>query len=220
MNVNRLIDHTLLNPDATEQQIINLCKEAIQYNFKSVCVNPSWVKIASKELLGSAIEVCTVVGFPLGANKTEVKLYETAAAIQDGATEIDMVLNIAQLKQGNVEYVKKEINAVVEASQGKLVKVIIETALLLPSEIELASKVISESNAKFVKTSTGFSKSGAKLEDVKIIKAAIDEHTEIKASGGIKSIDQLIQFYDEGVTRIGTSNGIAIVEGQKVSAGY
>ena len=215
MKLNKYIDHTLLKPEATKKQIIELCKEAKQYDFASVCVNPCYVKTCKKELQGSDVKVCTVIGFPLGANSSKVKAYETKQAIKDGAQEIDMVLNIGALKQKNFRYVKADINAVHKAANGTLVKVIFENCLLTKKEIVKACEICMEVGVEFVKTSTGFSKSGATFEDVKLMSDTCKGKCKVKAAGGVRTYDDALKMVVEcKADRIGTSNGVAIVEGE------
>jgi len=204
-----IIDHTLLKADATKEQIDKLCQEAIEYGFKSVCVNPSYVALAANCLKEKQVEVCTVIGFPLGANSSAVKAYETQKAIQDGATEVDMVINVGALKSGDYDYVRNDIQQVVEAAQGKIVKVILETCLLSTEEKVLAAKICYEAGADFLKTSTGFSTGGATIEDVKLFKQTVP--MKVKAAGGIRSRSQALEFVAAGVDRIGTSAGISLV---------
>lgn len=212
MNLAGLIDHTLLKPEATEQEIIKLCQEARQYQFASVCVHPIWVKTCAKELHDTGVQVCTVIGFPLGANKPEVKAFETSQAVADGATEVDMVIHIGALKSGNDELVLRDITAVLEATQGKaLVKVIIETALLNQEEKVKACKLSQQAGADFVKTSTGFSTGGASIEDVVLMRQTVGTSMGVKASGGIRDKKTCLQLYAAGANRIGTSSGVAIV---------
>jgi deoxyribose-phosphate aldolase len=216
----KTIDHTLLKPEATINQIQSLVETAKQYGFFSVCLQPSYVASAAKWLQGSGVLVCTVIGFPLGANTTETKAFETKKAISDGADEIDMVINIGALKSKNYLVVEKDINEVVKAAEGHTVKVILETALLSAEEISMASKLSQKAGAHFVKTSTGFNGRGASLEDIAIMKAAISPPMQIKASGGIKDTETAKKMLDAGASRLGTSSGVAIVEGQKSSENY
>lgn len=212
MKLNRMIDHTLLKPESTPEQIKKLCEEAKEYNFKSVCVNPCYVKEAYEILKDTEVAVCTVIGFPLGANTTAVKVFEAKDAIDNGASEIDMVINIGLMKAGNYSKVEEEIKAVVEASGDNVVKVIIETALLSKEEIVQASKCAMNAGADFVKTSTGFSIHGAKVEDVKLMKETVGDKLEVKASGGIRDLKTSMEMIDAGATRLGVSAGIAIYE--------
>jgi deoxyribose-phosphate aldolase len=218
--MNKYIDHTLLKPQSTSQEIINLCNEAKKYDFKSVCINPTWVSLASKELAGTDVLTCTVVGFPLGATSTESKAFETQQAIKDGAGEIDMVLNIGALKSEDFDTVKNDVAEVVKAANGVTVKVILETCLLSDEEITKASKLCVEAGAHFVKTSTGFSTHGATVEAVKLMAAAVEGKAEIKASGGVRSAEDAKKYLDLGVTRLGTSSGVAIMEGQESNSSY
>jgi deoxyribose-phosphate aldolase len=212
--VTALIDHTLLKPDATPAQITQLCREALEYRFASVCVNPTHVKLAAQLLQGSQVKVCTVAGFPLGANTTAVKVFETHQALQDGATEIDMVINIGALKAGNHTLVHNDIAAVVEAAhQGDaLVKVIIETALLTDAEKTTACQLAQKAGAEFVKTSTGFSGGGATAPDVALMRAAVGPAVQVKASGGVKSLADAQAMIEAGATRLGVSAGVKIAQ--------
>ncbi len=207
----KYIDHTLLKPDATKKDIEELCDEAKNYNFASVCINPYYVKYCSGKLKNSAVKVCTVIGFPLGANITEIKKAEVTQAIKDGAEELDMVMNIGSLKSGNYENVFQDIKSVVETAEGKCVKVIIETCLLTESEKIKACELSKKAGANFVKTSTGFSSGGATIEDVKLMKKVIGEKMKIKASGGIHSYEEAIAMIEAGANRLGASAGVKIV---------
>lgn len=214
MELNRMIDHTLLKPNATQEDVIQLIEEAKQYRFFSVCVNPFWVALAKERLTHTDVAVCTVIGFPLGANTTEVKAYETKDAILNGAVEVDMVLNIGALKSGQYNKVLKDIQAVVQEAQDQaLVKVIIETALLTEEEKIKACELAKEAGADFVKTSTGFSTSGAQVEDIRLMREVVGPTMGVKASGGIHNEHQALAMLEAGATRIGTSAGVAIMEG-------
>lgn len=219
MQINRLIDHTLLKPETTREQVQKLCEEARTHHFFSVCINPYNVKDASTFLLGSDVLVCTVIGFPLGANTTETKVFETKQAIKEGACEIDMVVNIGAVKNKDWDYVKADIQSVVAAAAGKFVKVILETCLLNDSEKIKVCQLASEAGAHFVKTSTGFSSGGATLEDVQLMKKNILPHMEVKASGGVRDLASAKAFIASGATRLGTSSGVAIVNGLKGEMG-
>lgn len=214
MNINKYIDHTALKSFTLEADVEKLCAEAIKYNFKSVCVNPCDVALCKTLLKDSDVEVCTVIGFPLGKNKTEVKVYETELAVSDGATEIDMVINVAKLKEKDYNYVQREIEAVIKAAKGNLVKVIIETGLLTDSEIAKATQIVCNAKADYVKTCTGFTGGVATKQAVEIMKANLSGNTKIKASGGVKTKDSALEFINLGVSRIGTSSSIDIVEGK------
>jgi deoxyribose-phosphate aldolase len=209
-----LIDHTILKADATRGDIVKVCREARQYSFASVCVNSYWVPLVRSELAGSPVKVCTVVGFPLGAASTESKVAETQTAVRDGAREIDMVINIGALKSGDRDAVRADIEAVVRASHqgGAIVKVIIETALLTDPEKTLASVLSKEAGADYVKTSTGFSSAGATAHDVALMRAAVGPTMGVKASGGIRTLDDLRTMTAAGATRIGASASVKIVE--------
>ncbi|QHN49908.1 deoxyribose-phosphate aldolase [Geobacillus stearothermophilus] len=221
VNIANMIDHTLLKPEATEEQIVQLCAEAKQYGFASVCVNPSWVKTAARELSGTDVRVCTVIGFPLGATTPETKAFETKNAIENGAREVDMVINIGALKSGANDWVERDIRAVVEASAGKaLVKVIIETALLTDDEKVRACQLAVKAGADYVKTSTGFSGGGATVEDVALMRKTVGDNVGVKASGGVRDRKTAEAMIAAGATRIGTSSGVAIVSGQTGRADY
>lgn len=224
MNKNELakmIDHTILKPEATEKEVEKLCKEALEYNFASVCINPSMVEKAAEMLKGSDVKVCTVIGFPLGATTTEVKAFETEVVIKKGATEVDMVINVGKLKEGNLAYVKKDIEAVVNAAKGKaLTKVIIETCLLTDEEKVTACKLSKEAGADFVKTSTGFSTAGATAKDIKLMRETVGEGLGVKASGGVRSLEDAELMIENGASRIGASASIAICEGTKSNSTY
>lgn len=211
MNYNKLIDHTLLKPDAKEADVIKLCQEAKQYDFMSVCVNPYYVSLAKKELTGSNVLVCTVVGFPLGQNTTETKILETRDALKNGADEIDMVINIARLKDGDNQYVENEIALLKKECANHTLKVIIETCLLTDEEKIRACKLAKSAGADFVKTSTGFSTGGATVHDVKLMRETVGEKMGVKASGGVRTHEDLLNMVSAGATRIGTSNGTKII---------
>lgn len=208
------VDHTLLKPDASLDEIHNLCEEAEENEFYSVCINPCFIKVAKHYLLETPVKICTVVGFPLGANTIETKVFETRNAIALGADEIDMVININKLKSANREYCLQEINEVKKACSDKVLKVIVETALLDQEQKEFAARIILESDADFIKTSTGFAKEGAKLEDIILWKQILGDAKQIKAAGGIKNLDDFKAFIDAGATRIGTSSAIKILNNQ------
>ena len=210
-SLSSFIDHTNLSSDALHSDIKILCKEAIQYKFASVCINPVYVSYAKSILKDENPKVCSVVGFPLGADSEEMKYAEARFLIFQGADEIDMVMNIALLKERKLDLVKNEIKKVVEAADGNCVKVIIETSLLNQDEKSLACNIVGESGAAFVKTSTGFSSSGATLEDVRLIKKMVGDRVAIKASGGIKTKNEAVKFIEAGASRIGTSKGVEIL---------
>lgn len=210
-----LIDHTLLKPDATEDQIAQLCYEARKYKFASVCVNPTHVKLCADLLRGTEVKVCTVIGFPLGASSPEVKAFEAQTALKDGATEIDMVMNIGALKAGDLKLVARDIHEVVEVGHqaGAVVKVIIETALLNQEEKVTACLLAKEAGADFVKTSTGFSGGGATVEDINLMRRVVGPEMGVKASGGVSNIEDARNMVKAGATRIGASAGVKIVKG-------
>ncbi|MED2977850.1 deoxyribose-phosphate aldolase [Bacillus swezeyi] len=208
------IDHTALKPHTRKAEIKKLIEEAKTYQFASVCVNPTWVEFAAKELAGTEIDVCTVIGFPLGANTSETKAFETKDAIAKGATEVDMVINIAALKDGDNDLVEADIRAVVEAAKGKaLVKVIIETCLLTDEEKERACRLAVAAGADFVKTSTGFSTGGATAEDIALMRKTVGPDIGVKASGGIRTKEDVEKMISAGASRIGASAGVSIVSG-------
>ena len=215
--VGKYIDHTLLKPEATREEIEKLCQEAREFSFASVCINPTWVKDSAFLLHGSPVKVCTVIGFPLGATLPDVKAYETRRAIFDGATEIDMVINIGALKSGDDQLVKRDIAAVVEAAHEAcaIVKVIIETALLTDDEKVRASVLAREAGADFVKTSTGFSKGGATVADIELMRKAVGAELGVKAAGGVKDLASAKEMIAAGATRIGASAGVRIVQESK-----
>ncbi|KOA20641.1 deoxyribose-phosphate aldolase 1 [Clostridium homopropionicum DSM 5847] len=218
MKLEKYLDHTLLKPEATEEDIIKICKEAKEYNFASVCVNAYYASLVSNELKGTDVKTCVVVGFPLGATTKEVKAFETKQAIEKGAEEIDMVINIGALKSKKYDEVKEDIEAVVEAAKGKaLVKVILENCLLTKEEIIKACELSKEAGADFVKTSTGFSTGGAKPEDVKLMRETVGENMGVKASGGVRTREDAEAVILAGASRIGASASISIVEGSKDS---
>ena len=220
MNYAKFIDHTLLKPESTRQQIDQIIDEAKEYNFKSICVNPTHVKYAAERLNDSDVLVCTVIGFPLGATTTATKIFETEDAIKNGASEIDMVINIGALKDGRYEDVQKDIEGVVGAANGKIVKVIIETVLLTDDEKVKASELAKAAGADFVKTSTGFAGGGATPEDVKLMKDTVGDELEVKASGGVRNLEDFNKMIDAGATRIGASAGVQIIQGLESDSDY
>ncbi|SDW15005.1 deoxyribose-phosphate aldolase [Marininema mesophilum] len=223
MNVRELasmIDHTLLKPEATSDQVDRLCEEAAEHHFASVCINPFWVARAAKKLKGTGVKVCTVVGFPLGATTSEAKAFETKDAIRNGASEIDMVMNIGALKSGDLDTVRQDIAAVVEAADGVLVKVILETGLLNSDEIRVASEKAKAAGAHFVKTSTGFGHGGATEEAVQLMRETVGEEVGVKASGGVRDFSGAKKMVQAGANRIGASSSVAIVSGKQGSQGY
>lgn len=209
---NKFIDHTSLKPQTTKKEIKILCNEAKKFKFASVCVNPCFVEFAAKELKGTEVKVCTVIGFPLGANTTETKVFETKDAIKKGAQEIDMVINVGKLKENDYKYLTNEIAAVKKACGKKILKVIIETCLLSDKEKVEICKCIKNAKADFVKTSTGFSTGGACLEDIKLLKKTVKNSLLIKASGGIKTKDEMLKMIKAGANRIGTSKGTSLIK--------
>lgn len=221
MNLAGYIDHTLLKPDATREQVLKLCQEAVTHHFWSVCVNPFYVSTAAEALKGSDVKVCSVIGFPLGASVTSIKAAETRQAIADGASEIDMVINVAALKNGETQWVQQDIEGVVAALEGKaILKVILETCLLTREEIILACELSMAAGADFVKTSTGFSTGGATREDVLLMRSIVGPNMGVKASGGIRSREIALTMIGAGANRIGASASVAIVQGEESNADY
>jgi deoxyribose-phosphate aldolase len=220
MKLSKYIDHTLLNPQATQTDLEKLCREAIENDFAAVCVNPCNVAYCAELLEGSSVKLASVVGFPLGASIPAIKSAETLMAVEDGADEIDMVINIGALKENDLEYVEEDIKAVVGSADGAIVKVIIETCLLTDEEKVKACELSKAAGADFVKTSTGFSTGGATVEDVKLMKATVGDTLEVKASGGVRSYEDAIAMIEAGATRIGTSAGLAILQGKKADNDY
>ncbi|MDY6062245.1 MAG: deoxyribose-phosphate aldolase [Erysipelotrichaceae bacterium] len=212
MKLSKYIDHTLLKADATKEQITKLCKEAIEHDFKSVCVNPSYIPLCKELLKGSDVLVCTVIGFPLGQMSTKAKVFETSDAIAMGADEVDMVINIAKLKEKDHSYNVNEISEIKKACGDKTLKVIIETCLLNNEEKIDACHSIVEAGADFVKTSTGFSTSGATFEDVELLKKTVGDKALVKAAGGVKSHDDFLKMVELGADRIGTSSGVKLIQ--------
>lgn len=214
------IDHTLLKPEATKADIEKLCGEARSFNFKAVCVNSGYVELAVSQLKGSSVLVASVVGFPLGVEISEAKVRETELAVNVGAKEIDMVIRIGAIKEKDYSLAEKDIRSVVKAAGPAIVKVILETGMLTSDEITQACKISEQAGAHFVKTATGFLGRGASLEDIKIMKAAISPKMKIKASGGIKTSEQALQMIEAGASRLGTSSGVALVQGLQAQGGY
>ncbi|MHA6280277.1 deoxyribose-phosphate aldolase [Salinimicrobium sp. CAU 1759] len=212
MEINKYIDHTILKATATEDDIIELCKEAKEYSFFSVCVNSGYVSLAKEQLKGSEVKICTVVGFPLGAMSTEAKIFETEQAIRDGAEEVDMVINVGELRSKNFKKVEEEIAAIKKVVGERILKVILETCYLTPQEIILASELAVKAKADYVKTSTGFGIDGARMENIELMKKAVEGKAKLKASGGVKNLDTALSFIEAGVERIGTSSGVSIVK--------
>jgi len=214
MNINKLIDHTALKPNTNKESILKLIAEAKTYDFASVCVNPCWVALAHQELKNTDVKVCTVIGFPLGANTTEVKVFETKDAIEKGAQEIDMVINIAMLKDKEYDYVENEIHQIVEAAKDKaIVKVIIETCLLTDEEKIKACELSQKAGADFVKTSTGFSTGGgATVHDIVLMRKTVGAEMGVKASGGVHTHEEALAMVEAGATRIGASAGVKLLK--------
>lgn len=220
MELNKYIDHTNLKQDMSEQDLIKLVDEAKEYDFFSICINPCWVKQASELLAGSNTKVCSVIGFPLGANTTNIKVLEAKEAIENGASEIDMVINVSKLKDKDYEYVYNEIKKIKEAIGNNVLKVIIEACLLTNEEKTIACQIIMKAGANFVKTSTGMSTGGATIEDVKLFKEVVGDTTLIKAAGGVRTYEDAISMIEAGANRIGTSGGVKIVNGETHTDGY
>ena len=219
MEISKFIDHTILKATARKEDINKLCEEAKKYNFFSVCVNGANVRYAYEQVKNSDVKVAAVVGFPLGAMSKDAKVFEAKRAIEDGASEIDMVINIGALKDGEYEYVENEIREIKETIGNNVLKVIIETCYLTDEEKRLACRLALDAKADFVKTSTGFGTGGATLADVKLMKECVQHKAKVKASGGIRDYETAMQYVNLGVERIGTSNGIAILKGEK-GTGY
>ncbi|HDR7781753.1 MULTISPECIES: deoxyribose-phosphate aldolase [Bacillus] len=212
MNIAKLIDHTILKANTTKEDVMKVIEEAKEYKFASVCINPTWVKLAAEELAGHGVDVCTVIGFPLGASTTETKAFETKDAIAKGATEVDMVINVGALKDGDNEFVEKDIYEVVQAAKGKaLVKVIIETCLLTDEEKVRACELSVKAGADFVKTSTGFSTGGATAEDIALMRKTVGPNVGVKASGGVRTREDADNMVAAGASRVGASASVAIV---------
>ena len=220
MELNKYIDHTNLKQDMSEQDLIQLVNEAKEYDFFSICINPCWVKQASELLAGSNTKVCSVIGFPLGANTTNIKVLEAKEAIENGANEIDMVINVSKLKDKDYEYVFNEIKEIKEAIGDNVLKVIIEACLLTDEEKTIACQIIMKAGADFVKTSTGMSTGGATVEDVKLFKDVVGDTTLIKAAGGVRTYEDAMSIIEAGASRIGTSGGVKIVNGETHTDGY
>ncbi|HEY0222791.1 deoxyribose-phosphate aldolase [Lactovum miscens] len=213
MQLNKYIDHTILKADASKPKIDQILMEAKKYDFMSVCINPFWVSYAKSELSGTDVKVCTVIGFPLGANTSAIKVFEAEKAIADGADEIDMVINIGAAKDGDWALVESDIKAVNDVKAGHILKVIIETCLLTDEEKVKTCQAAVRAGADFVKTSTGFSTGGATVEDIKLMRKTVGPDLGVKASGGVRSLDDALAMIEAGATRLGTSNGIQIMEG-------
>jgi len=220
MKTSKYIDHTVLKPETTKSQILTICEEAKAHDFASVCVNPTWVSLCANELKGTDVLVCTVIGFPLGATLKEVKAYETKLAIEAGATEVDMVINIGEAKDGNWDAVYEDIKSVVDAANKTLVKVIIETCFLTEEEKVKACEMAVKAGADFVKTSTGFGTGGATVEDIRLMRQTVGPKLGVKASGGVRTAADMDAMVEAGATRIGTSGGVALVQGNENTTAY
>lgn len=220
MQINKFIDHTILKAVATKDDVKKICDEAIKYDFKSVCINPANVALAKELLEDSDVLVCTVIGFPLGANTKEIKALETLDAIKNGADEIDMVINVGKAKEHDFAYIEEEIKLVVASAAGKTVKVIIETCYLTDEEKVECCKAAKQANATFVKTSTGFGTGGATVEDIRLMRETVGEEMGVKASGGVRSLEDLEAMVEAGASRIGASSGVAIMENSVSKSDY
>lgn len=219
-DIAKTIDHTILGAEVSKVEVKEKCAEARKYNFASVCTNPDQVALVKEELAGSEVKVCTVIGFPLGVNLTETKAAEAEAAVRQGADELDMVMKVGALKEGDYKTVKNDIAAVVKAAGGRLVKVIIETCYLTEEQKVKACKIAKEAGADFVKTSTGFGSGGATVEDIVLMRKTVGDKMGVKASGGIHSLEEAQAMIEAGATRIGASSGVQILEGSEVSGDY
>jgi deoxyribose-phosphate aldolase len=225
MNLNKYIDHTILKPESTRAQVEQVCREALQYDFASVCVNSCWTQLVADTLKGSAVKACVAVGFPLGAMTTLAKMFETDQAIEAGAREVDMVINVGALKSGLYDFVRDDIAGVVSSCKknkrkSALLKVILETFLLSDDEKKLACEIAKAAGADFVKTSTGFNGGGATVEDIRLMRSIVGESMGVKASGGVRSYEQAVAMIEAGANRIGTSSGISIVQGVAGKTAY
>ncbi len=220
MNINDYIDHTALKPNVSKDDINSLIKEAKTYNFSSICVNPHWVGYAAEQLKATNVNVCTVIGFPLGANTTQTKVFETENAITNGATEIDMVINISELLAKNYDYVENEIKEIKNVCENRILKVIVETCLLSEEEKKKVCSIVMNSGADFIKTSTGFNGGGATQEDIKLFKSIGGDNLLIKASGGVRTYEDAIKMIEAGANRIGTSGGVSIINGKENTSSY
>ncbi|ANE47301.1 deoxyribose-phosphate aldolase [Paenibacillus swuensis] len=219
--ITQYIDHTLLKAEAKKEDIEKLCQEAKEHHFFSVCVNSQWVSLCAELLKGSNVKVCTVVGFPLGASTSETKALEAAKAVEQGALEVDMVLAIGSLISGDYDYVRDDIRKVVQAVEGKaIVKVIMETGYLNDDQKKIASKLSEEAGAHFIKTSTGFGKGGATVEDITLMRGSVSDHIGVKASGGVRDLETAKAMIAAGATRLGTSSGVVLAQGGKSTGGY
>ncbi|TGB04258.1 deoxyribose-phosphate aldolase [Halobacillus salinus] len=220
-NLAKMIDHTQLKPDTPKEKILQICEEAKEHSFASVCVNPHWVKTSYELLKDTDVKVCTVIGFALGATTKETKAFETRQAIEQGAEEVDMVINVGELKSGNTDVVQQDIEAVVREAEGKaIVKVIIETSLLTEEEKVKACELAKAAGADFVKTSTGFNGGGATVEDISLMRKTVGPEMGVKASGGVRDYDGAKAMIEAGATRIGASSGIAIIKGEQGTSDY
>lgn len=222
MELNKYIDHTYLKPFAVEADIIQRCDEAKKYHFASVCVNPCNVEVVARELAGSDVHVCSVIGFPFGTHTTQTKIFETKEALANGADEIDMVINVGRLIQGDEEYVEKEVSTLAEIchEKNKILKVIIETCYLNEAQIAAMCRIVESAHADFIKTSTGYGSRGASFEDIELFKKYLKIPAKIKASGGVRTTEDAEKYISMGCSRLGTSNGIAIIEGVRAQEAY
>lgn len=220
MKKEKYIDHTILKPDVVKSEILRVCQEARENNFASVCINPSWIELVKQELKNTEVKTCTVIGFPLGQNTTQVKVAEAKDAISLGADELDMVINVSKLKENDQEYILDEINKIVEVAEGNIVKVIVETCLLTEQEKITVANIVKESNADFIKTSTGFSTGGATVADIKLFNKILGSTKKIKASGGVRTSEDFEKMITAGASRIGTSGGCQIIKGLENTEKY
>ncbi len=220
MEINKYIDHTILKRDAIQSEVDKIIDEAIKYQFKTICIHPTWIEHASKRLEGTGVEITTVFGFPYGTQTTETKIAEGLDALAKGAHELDMVINVGKLHDNDIDYLKRELELVREKTNGTTIKLILETGLLTKDEIKLASKLGVDAGWDFIKTSTGIQVSGATVEDVEIMKEIAGDNAQVKASGGVRSYEDAVAMIKAGATRIGTSNGVDIMEGRVSDSDY
>ncbi len=220
MEINKYIDHTILKRDAVASEVDKIIEEAIKYEFKTICIHPTWLEYAKEKLNGTNVEITIVFGFPYGTQTTESKIFEAQDAISKGADELDMVINVGRVHMQDTEFLKRELEAVRKATEGKVIKLILETGLLSKEEIKYASELGVEAGWDFIKTSTGIQTTGATVEDVEIMKSIAGEKSEVKASGGVRSYEDAIAMVKAGATRIGTSNGVDIMEGRVADSDY
>ena len=220
INLNKYIDHTLLKRDAVSSEIDKLIEEALKYKFKTICIHPMWIEYSKNKLYNSDVEITTVIGFPFGTQTTETKLFEAKDAILKGVDELDFVSPVSKVHENDTKYIKNELKLIRELTKGKVIKLILETGLLNKEEIKYISKLAIDENWDFIKTSTGIGAGGAKVEDVKIMKEIAGKNHQVKASGGVRSYEDAIKMIEAGATRIGTSNGVDIIEGKIAKKDY